>query len=220
MVDPIVPRSIAPRPALGRRRGPGRVLAFVALAGFFVAGVVLVVTGLSHRGASDKATTTVAAPAVRHPVAPQPRPKPVHHVAAVAIHVAGVGAYDPKGDGQENDSEAPLATDGDATTFWHTEHYHSWYKPGVGLVLDAGKAVKPASLTLRTDTPGFVADIEAGPGPKGPFTRVSASKTATATTVYRLKPTGAARYLVVWITNIQSGGAADVNEVRVRQQGT
>jgi hypothetical protein len=217
MVDPMVTRRIVPHhpAALGHRRGPGRLLAFIALAGFFVAGIVLVVTGLSHRGESEKAAT-VSTPQATQAAAPaKPAPKPVKHVAAAPIHVAGIGAYDPQGDGHENDSAAPLATDGNVATFWHTEHYRTWYKPGVGLVLDAGKAVKPTALTLQTDTPGFVADIEAGPSPTGPFTRISASKTTTPTTVFKLQPAGAARYLVVWITKINTG-AADVNEVKLR----
>ena len=35
----------------------------------------------------------------------------------------GVAAYDPEGDGHENNGEVPLATDGNPATAWQTEHY-------------------------------------------------------------------------------------------------
>src|SRR5207245_11344809 len=114
------------------------------------------------------------------------------------------------------DSLAPLATDSNPSTFWHTEHYRSWWKPGLGLVLDAGHPVQPKTLTLQTDTPGFVAQIEAGPSPTGPFTQISRSATTGATHVYGLREPQPYRYILVWITHIDSGADADVNEVRAR----
>ena len=61
-----------------------------------------------------------------------------------AIALQGVRAYDPRppGDNSEHDDEAPLATDGSARTFWKTETYNTFFKPGVGLVLDAGAAAR------------------------------------------------------------------------------
>ena len=213
------PRFLPPTPTgLGRRprRGPGRLLAVLALAGFFVAGVLIVIVGLSH-GSGTKAAPPVAKPKP-HPPRPAPattakRAKPP---PAPPIHVAAIRAFDPAGDGQENDSSAPLATDGNPTTFWHTEHYRTWYKPGVGLVLDAGRPVRPTALTLQTDDPGFVAEVQAGSSPTGPFTRISESATTNNTTVYGLRAPSAERYILLWITRIPDGGDADVNEVRLR----
>ena len=53
------------------------------------------------------------------------------------------------------------ATDGKQATYWATEHYASpefgGLKSGVGLVIDAGGAGQVKTMTVFTDTPGFVA---------------------------------------------------------------
>ena len=212
------PSYLPPTPAVDERparRAPRRLLALLALAGFFVAGIALVVVGLSHgRG------TETAPPVAKTQPPPPPAPATTAERAPPApsqpISIAAVGAFDPAGDGHENDSSASLATDGDPVTFWRTERYTTWYKPGVGLVLDAGRPVRPTALTLQTDTPGFVAEIQAGSSPTGPFSRISDSATVSETTAFRLHAPSAERYILVWITTIQAGGAADVNEVHIR----
>ena len=72
----------------------------------------------------------------------------------------------------------------------------------------------PASLTLATETPGYNAQIQVGSSPTGPFVAVSGSKQVTGRTVFALRPRRA-RYLVVWITSMPTGGVAAVNEVSV-----
>jgi eukaryotic-like serine/threonine-protein kinase len=130
------------------------------------------------------------------------------------IRLSGIGAFDPPpGDGAEHDGEAPNATDGDPGTYWTTETYNDFSnsKPGVGLVLDAGKNVEPKSITVTTDTPGFTAQIRDGNSPQGPFEPVSASQTVEGETTFDLDNADA-RYFVVWITDLDS--RAHVNEVK------
>ena len=43
------------------------------------------------------------------------------------------------GDGEEHSERVADATDGDPATYWTTETYQAFSKPGVGLVLDAGR---------------------------------------------------------------------------------
>ncbi len=75
---------------------------------------------------------------------------------ARSIGVQGVGTYDPPpGDGHEHNELVGLAADGNVSTYWTTEQYRSFTKPGVGLVLDAGRPVQGSTLRLRTDTPGL-----------------------------------------------------------------
>jgi tRNA A-37 threonylcarbamoyl transferase component Bud32 len=120
------------------------------------------------------------------------------------IELAGVGAYDPYGGDGEHDDEAPQATDGNPDTDWPTEGYTSGLqKEGVGLVLDAGKAVQLKELTVKTSTPGFTAEIRSGGSQEGPFeTRVGKSAQATETTKWELAG-AAARYYVIWITELE-----------------
>jgi hypothetical protein len=189
-----------------------RLIAAGALAAFFVVLLVIVIT--SAGGGGKKSTTTVTPP-------PQTRPtttrgtKTTRKPASARVPLTGVGAYDPEGDGHENDDLAPLAVDGDATTFWKTEHYHSFGKTGVGLVLDA-KRVRPlARVIVTTDSAGSSAEIELGTSPTGPFHLVSSAQPLNGTTTFKLAKGAKGRYAVVWVTALpSSSGEAHVNEVR------
>jgi putative peptidoglycan lipid II flippase len=143
-----------------------------------------------------------------------------HHKAAVkVVHLRGVSGYDPYGTGGEHDTEAGNATDGSASTYWETEHYNSSLaaigKRGVGLLLDAGSARKLSQVTVTSDTPGFTAVIESGPGQNGPFRRVSSSQTVGSRTTFTVSG-AAARYYVVWITDLGSNSSVHLNEVTAK----
>ena len=131
--------------------------------------------------------------------------------ASGPVRLEGVASYDPDpGDGREHDELVGDATDGDPASYWTTETYQAFTKPGVGLVLDAGESSEPAQLAVTTDTPGFTAEIRAGDSPDGPFETVAGGKPVGAATVWDLDGP-AARYYVVWITGLD--GVAHVNEV-------
>jgi serine/threonine-protein kinase len=127
------------------------------------------------------------------------------------VSLSAVTAYDPFGSppGQENNSEAPRATDPLPSTYWETEHYHATFaalgKPGVGLVLDAKQPVKLAKLGIATATPGFHAVIKAGDAPGGPFPDVvSPTRTVTAGNgaIFDLSVSSPHRYYLIWITQL------------------
>jgi eukaryotic-like serine/threonine-protein kinase len=134
------------------------------------------------------------------------------------IGLAGIGAYDPEGGDGEHDDEAPEATDRNPASSWRSSTYRSnlsALKSGVGLVLDAGSEVEPERISVTTDTPGFDAEIQTGDSPRGPFDKVSDSKTVESTTTFELND-AAGRYFVVWITEIPAGTHAEINEVTAR----
>jgi hypothetical protein len=139
-----------------------------------------------------------------------------HVTPPAQVSLSGVGAFDPYGGDGEHDDEASLATDNDPESAWTTQHYHdapSLGKPGVGLVLDAGRQVTLTQLGIATDTPGFTAEIRAGDSRDGDFRTVSASKTVEGNTIFTLRD-ATARYFVVWITALGAGyDYAHVNEV-------
>jgi serine/threonine-protein kinase len=134
------------------------------------------------------------------------------------ITIAGVGAYDPYGDGTEHDRDAVKATDGDMQTYWETENYNhglEGLKPGVGLVLDARGAVQLSRITVRTDTPGFTAEIRATNTQGGQPQKVSDSRIVGRTTQFAIDQPAPKRFYVIWITKLAPGGHfAHVNEVR------
>ncbi len=189
-----------------------RLLATLAL-GAFVAALVTIAIASSSR---SKSTTTTTAPATTtRPVTTRqttttapPKPK--------RVKLTAVGAYDPEGDGHENDSLAPLAVDGDPTTYWKTEHYtHGFFKKGVGLVLDAGKRRELSRVVVFTDGAGSRAQIELGQSPTGPFKAVSPDKELTGHTTFVLTKGAAGRYVVVWVTALPTTtGEGHVTEVR------
>jgi serine/threonine protein kinase len=130
--------------------------------------------------------------------------------AARPVHLAGVTSFDPNGDHAEHNEDVSKASDGSLGTYWTTEHYQSFTKPGVGLVLAAPRAERITRVTVRTDTPGFTARIESGASESGPFKPVSPLRTVGSSTTFPVHG-AAARYYVVWITKLD--GFAHVNEV-------
>jgi serine/threonine-protein kinase len=132
------------------------------------------------------------------------------------VTLQGVGNYEPSGPPDKHANTASAATDGNPSTDWMTQHYFSpafgGLMPGLGLVVDAGRSVKLGSLTVRTPTPGFTAQIQAGSSPHGPFADDSASQTVSSATTFHLNG-ATAQYYVVWITQLPPGGKAAISEV-------
>jgi eukaryotic-like serine/threonine-protein kinase len=194
----------APAPARVGRRRPARsrrsplVWALLALlvAGVAFAAVLLLGGGSHKNGGSGGGGSTGA-----------------------AVQLRGLSGYDPQGDRQEHDELAGLATDGSTLTSWTTETYDSQdfggLKHGVGLVLAAGGPVKLASLTVKTPTPGFTAEIESGDSPTGGFTVDSSSRTVDGTTTFPLNG-NSARYYLIWITQLSPDDRAAISEVTAK----
>jgi serine/threonine-protein kinase len=129
------------------------------------------------------------------------------------VRLSAVADYDPDGDGEEHASEVPLATDGELETAWATETYSSFSKPGVGIVLEAPKAVALSRLVVRSGEPGFTAVIQASDSEDGDFVDVSGEETVGERTAFRVDTSGKQyRYYLIWITD--PNGRAEVNEVR------
>ncbi len=120
--------------------------------------------------------------------------------------------YDPQGDQSEHPESVANATDGDVSTFWTTETYRTFSKPGVGLILDAGKAVSIEHLQIVSNEPGFTAEILAGDNPNGGFVPFSEEHEIGRRTTLELAGGKSYRYYVVWITD--PNRRAHVNEVR------
>jgi eukaryotic-like serine/threonine-protein kinase len=133
------------------------------------------------------------------------------------VELAAVASYDPQGDDrEEHPDEVPLATDGDPTTYWPTSTYEDFsaLKEGVGVVLDAGEAVDLSELAVRSDTPGFTAEIRIGSSPGGPFDSVvSGPQEVGSRTTFEIDD-ATSRYWLVWITELD--GRARINEVTAR----
>jgi serine/threonine protein kinase len=185
MVVPAAQR-LAPRASRRRSRWP-LVIAALALAaiGAVVAGLLLLRGGSTDNGSAAG-------------------PK--------AIPLTSAGSYDPEGDNKvEHPERVGRAVDHDFSTYWTTERYNSFAKSGVGLVLASSRASAIRNVTVRSDTPGFDAQIQTGVSPTGPFHAVSSTDNVQNTTTFEL--TGPMqRYLLIWITSVPAG-IAHLNEV-------
>jgi eukaryotic-like serine/threonine-protein kinase len=127
-----------------------------------------------------------------------------------SVAVEAISAHDPLGDdGAEHDAEAPRATDADPVSYWTTESYRypngELGKPGVGLVLRASNP--PKRIRVRTDTPGFTAEVRSGGRVVSPTRRVEDG------TEFPIAEGQSATELVLWITNRGPHAAVHVNEV-------
>jgi tRNA A-37 threonylcarbamoyl transferase component Bud32 len=138
------------------------------------------------------------------------------------VELQAVSAHDPEADGVEHDDEARNATDGNRATYWATEHYASpefgGLKSGVGLVIDAGGAGQVKTMTVFTDTPGFVAAVRSGSSAET-AQAVSGSQSVGTKTVFHLTDARGPVY-VLWLSRLArdsgGGGIAHVNEVTAR----
>ena len=137
-------------------------------------------------------------------------------------------AFDPApGDGEEHDSEAKLAVDGDPATAWTTSGYDQNFgpgglKPGVGLVLDLGSSQSVTSVEVRVDGgPTTVQLLAAGETPPATVEGLAEAAAGDGTGTLTLTPKEPldARYVVLWLTSVpQAGGEfrGAVAEVEVR----
>jgi serine/threonine-protein kinase len=132
------------------------------------------------------------------------------------IAFSGLTSYDPySADMTEHAKEAPMATDHNRSTYWTTEQYTSFTKPGVGVVLDAHRLVQLKSVTVVTDTLGFTAEIQATNVVGGTPQTVSAARVVNGTTNFPIRSGAPFRYYVVWVTKLPpTSDVVHVNEVR------
>jgi putative peptidoglycan lipid II flippase len=149
--------------------------------------------------------------------------------ALTPIPVAAVSAFDPAGDGTENDEDAKLAVDQDATTAWRTVVYASrdlgGLKPGVGLLLDLRTTTDVSGVDLElvgrgTDLQVLVSDRArvrpTDPAPTRGFSRLGAVRGAGDRVTLRSAQPVPARWVLIWLTALPvdtdgyRGGVAEV----------
>jgi len=198
-----------------RSNGRDRIVGLVALGGLFLGLWLAVSTGLREE---EESATPEPPVATTQPSTSKPPPKPKPR-AAPFVRLGAAGALDPEGDGRERDEEAELAVDGRQDTAWRTERYSSFFKEGVGLVLDAGRRVRVERVVVDAPAAGGRAAIRLADERDGPFVTVSPPRALTGgrTTFPVARRPG--RYVVVWIVEVPDGGAVEVAEVRARARG-
>ncbi len=150
----------------------------------------------------------------------QPSPSAPSSPGVVALPIRDIRAYDPLGDGHENDDALGSAIDGDETTTWRSENYFDGRlnKPGVGLLLDLGGERTVTGFRLDTPALGFTFAFVVGDDPVEMAARAQSATTFTAPDTERRLPPATGRYAMVWITSVvpvPDGNRAEVSELRV-----
>jgi hypothetical protein len=146
-------------------------------------------------------------------------PSPSPERATERIPIQRVSAFDPDGDGTENDSAAPLAADGNRGTSWASENYFdgALNKPGVGLLLDLGEDREITGARLTSPSPGFRFEIGVGESAEGALASAESSSVAGRDARISIDPS-VGRYVLVWFTSVvptDDGYRARVSEVEV-----
>lgn len=145
LVEPDLGRSLPPR----RRFRARRVV--IPLVLLLVCAVLAWVLGV----AMGRLPGSEQLPAI----APQnDRPGP-------ALSLTSVTSFDPQGDGSEQDSTIPLASDGDQSTGWTSDTYRTSnfgnLKSGLGLRIDFGRPEKVGSVRLAFASAGQSVELRA-----------------------------------------------------------
>ena len=188
--------EVIPRAAAKRVRGNKRPVVYIATA--VLIGVVALVAVLLLGGSETGSPT-----------------------GSTSVRVRGITSYDPVGQEQEIfGSTATNATDGNPATAWVTQTYSTPafgnLKDGLGLVLATQGSVALKSLTVTTSTPGFIAEIEVGTSPAGPFVVDSASRTVGGKTTFTLDGKSGS-YWLVWLTQLGPERTATISNVTARR---
>ncbi|MDI9582406.1 protein kinase family protein [Thermobispora bispora] len=117
--------------------------------------------------------------------------------------------FDPLGDDKtENPEYAGLAIDGKPSTEWHTQSYTSAdlgrLKEGVGLLLDMGKPIRIADVTvLLSNSPGADVELKVGDAAQlSSLKTVAKARNASGTVKLTPEKEATGQYVVIWFTRV------------------
>ena len=126
--------------------------------------------------------------------------------AAEPLAILKVEAYDPQGDGAENNSLTPKTYDGDTSTGWNSENYRTdpfgGLKKGLGLIVDLGPNKKPQEVQL--DIPKNV-DLEVWVGPDASLdgaTKIGEKADSKGGLDFAVPDDVTGQYIIIWYTGL------------------
>jgi serine/threonine-protein kinase len=138
-------------------------------------------------------------------------------IGAGPLKPTSAKAFDPFGDNNEDDADAPKVLDGNRATYWHTEYYQdrkfssSPTKKGVGLVLGVDAAAKLGQLTVASPTQDWSAQIYVSDKTHAALADwgepVDQRSNINGDGTFDLKG-GSGAFVLLWITDLGSGPPA------------
>jgi hypothetical protein len=190
-------------------------LALGIVVGFVVLALVIGIYGVSRIGSGNGSPGDVAAPSTRTTTVAPSSAAPTGSASPTGAATAGapeplailkVEAYDPEGDGAENNNLTPKVYDGDNGTGWFSENYRSdtfgGLKKGVGVIVDLGPNKKPQTVELNLPHPS---DLEVYVGPDNRLegaTKIGEKTDADGTVTFDVPADVSGQYIVVWFTKL------------------
>jgi len=220
---PMLPASTAQAPS----RDQSKIVVMI-VATFVALSVLVAYCGFQGLGdgfklpsAKPKATVSVAAPPPASVAAPTPTPSAPTGGQPIAI-LSATG-FDPQGDGQEKNTQAPRVYDGNTATAWTSEGYNSpnfggLGKKGLGVRLDLGQPTSIHEVTI--DLGNGPTDVTVYAATKDSLDGATVIGAATgASGRIQLKATvaiPATQYVIVWFTKLAPDGGrfrASISEI-------
>ncbi len=182
-------------------------LAFATLIGFWGVSQIGSDSGLDLSGPSPKPTVTVTGPPQTVTPGSTPTETPSTEEAGEPLAILKATGFDPEGDGNERNSEAPRVYDGEKSTFWSSEGYASsnlgGLKPGVGVLLDLGQPARVKEVTLQLPDE---ADVTVYLGDEDDIDEATELGSSTgkkgAVTITPDDTDGAGKFVIVWFTKV------------------
>jgi hypothetical protein len=178
--------------------------------------------GLNQSSSTPRRTVIVQAPTVT--VGPSAAPTDqVVPAGGQPIAILSATGFDPEGDNNEKNSQAPKVYDGNPATAWTSEGYGSTNfgglgKKGVGVLLDLGQPTSVNRVAL--DLGLGPVDVTVYAATKNSLDGATAIGTASAATgrvqLTSASPTPAAQYVIVWFTKLAPDGGrfrASISEI-------
>lgn len=205
--EPTPPAGVAVRPLPTAQRKRNRQLPILIIVLLAVALIVagILVSGTIRPSSAPSGTAPVNTPS--------------------SVRILGAAAFDPQGDGVENDAQLPNAIDGDPSTSWTTEGYLSrtfGTKQGVGIVLRLEGQRTLGTLEVISPTRDWAFSVYVADTPRSTLDtwgKPVASRqhvTTDTTTVELAGRRGGA--VLIWITDLGDEPAythARIAEVRI-----
>ena len=181
--------------------------------------------GKNVPSSAGKPTVTGTAPSVttEPPTATQSEPTQSGPTGGQPIAVLSATGFDPEGDGQEKNTQAPRVYDGNTATAWTSEGYGSadfggLGKKGLGVRLDLGQPTSVNQVTI--DLGNGPVDLTVYAATTGSLEGATVIGSVTAATgQVQLKATGAipqTQYVIVWFTKLAPDGGrfrASISEI-------
>lgn len=178
--------------------------------------------GISVPSAAPKGTATAAAP----PSSVAPTQAEPTATAGLPIAILSATGFDPEGDGQEKNLQAPKVYDGDLATAWSSEGYNSASfgglgKKGLGVRLDLGQPTSINQVTI--DLGNGPVDLTVYAATKDSLDGATVIGAATGATgkveITAATPMPKTQYVIVWFTKLAPDGGrfrASISEIALR----